>query len=449
METIDAVQEQARVLLAENRLDELAELLKDLRPSDFADLAAGFDQQDVGRLLEAIPEEWRHDYVAELEPEEAADYLRTLTQDEAADLLEEMDPDDAADIVGELPDETAESILVEMEPDEQAELRELIAYPPDTAGGLMTPAFVAISPDLRADQAVTALRKVAEEAETIYYVYVIDQDEHLLGVLSLHNLVLSRPETPVRDLMVKSSVKALATDDQEKVAKLITDYNLLAVPVVDLDGKLIGIVTQDDIADVIEDEVTEDIERLGGSSPLDVSYRRATVPLLFRRRIVWLLMLFLAEAYTGTVLRHYEDITAQVIALSFFMPLLIGTGGNVGSQTVTTLVRAMAVGEVQLRDVRWVLLKEVTVAFAMGAVMAIIAFGRAEILHVGSDVALVVSLTIFIICVWAATVAAVLPLVLKKLRIDPAVVSAPMITTLVDGTGLVIYFTIAKAVLGL
>ena len=154
METIDAVQEQARLLLAENRLDELAELLKDLRPSDFVDLAAGFDPQDVGRLLEAIPEEWRHDYVAELEPEEAADYIRTLTQDEAADLLEEMDPDDAADIVGELPNETAELILVEMEPDEQAELRELIAYPPDTAGGLMTPAFVAISPDLRADQAV-------------------------------------------------------------------------------------------------------------------------------------------------------------------------------------------------------------------------------------------------------------------------------------------------------
>ena len=181
MDAIDTLQEQARLLLAENRLDELAELLKDLRPSDFVDLTASFDQQDIGRLLEAIPEEWRHDYVAELEPEEAADYLRTLTKDEAADLLEEMDPDDAADIVGELPHGDAEGILFEMEPDEQAELRELIAYPSDTAGGLMTPAFVAIAPTLRADQAVTALRKVAQEAETIYYVYVIDEDERLLG----------------------------------------------------------------------------------------------------------------------------------------------------------------------------------------------------------------------------------------------------------------------------
>lgn len=447
MDAIETLREQAVALLAAGDERGLQALLADLRPSDFADLAVAFDQDEIARLIEAIPEEWRHDYVAELQPEEAADYLQTLTHDEAADLLEEMDPDDAADIVAELPDERAEQIFKEMDDEEEAELRDLVAYPPDTAGGIMTPAFVAISPDLRADQAVTALRQVAQEAETIYYVYVLDEEEHLLGVLSLHNLVLSRPETTVRELMVKSAVKAKVTDDQEAVAKLITDYNLLAVPVVDEDNRLVGIVTQDDIADVLEEEATEDIERLGGSSPLEVSYRLASVPLLFRRRIVWLLMLFLAEAYTGTVLRHYEDVTAQVIALSFFMPLLIGTGGNIGSQTVTTLVRAMAVGEVQLRDVRWVLAKEFSVAAAMGVVMAIVAFGRAEILNVGSDVALVVSATILVICIWAATVAAVLPLILKKLRIDPAVVSAPLITTLVDGTGLVIYFTIAKAIL--
>jgi magnesium transporter len=448
MSAIETLREQTIDLLEAGDESGLRALLADLRPSDFADLAVAFDQDEIARMLEAIPEEWRAEFLAELHPEEAADYIETLTHDEAADLLEEMDPDDAADIVAELEDERAEQILGEMEADEAAELRELIAYPPDTAGGIMTPAFVAISPDLRADQAVSALRQVAQEAETIYYVYVLDAEEHLLGVLSLHNLVLSRPDTPVRDLMVKSAVvKARVTDDQEAVARLITDYNLLAVPVVDEEDRLVGIVTQDDIADVLEEEATEDIERLGGSSPLEVSYRLASVPLLFRRRIVWLLMLFLAEAYTGSVLRHYEEVTSQVIALSFFMPLLIGTGGNIGSQTVTTLVRAMAVGEVQLRDVRWVLAKEFAVAAAMGVIMAVVAFGRAELLNVGSDVALVVSSTILVICMWSATVAAVLPLILKKLRIDPAVVSAPLITTLVDGTGLVIYFTIAKAIL--
>jgi magnesium transporter len=447
MDAIETRREQAIALLASGDERGLQALLADLRPSDFADLAVAFDQDEIAKLIEAIPEEWRHDYVAELHPEDAADYIESLTHDEAADLLEEMDPDDAADIVAELTDERAEQIFGEMEADEAEELRELMAYPPDTAGGIMTPAFVAISPDLRADQAVTALRQVAQEAETIYYVYVLDAEEHLLGVLSLHNLVLSRPETTVRELMVKSAIKAKVTDDQEAVARLITDYNLLAVPVVDEDDRLVGIVTQDDIADVLEEEATEDIERLGGSSPLEVSYRLASVPLLFRRRIVWLLMLFVAEAYTGSVLRHFEEISTEVIALTFFIPLIIGTGGNIGSQTVTTLVRAMAVGEVQLRDVRWVLAKEFGVAFLMGAVMAVVAFGRAEILNVGSDVSLVIALTIMVICVWAATVAAVLPLILRKLRIDPAVVSAPLITTLVDGTGLVIYFSIAKAVL--
>jgi magnesium transporter len=447
METVETLQDRARILLAERDRDALTRLLADIRPSEFVDLAAAFDPESVAELLEAIPEEWRADFVAELEPEEAADYIQTLEHGEAADLLEEMDPDDAADIFAEIPREQAEQILIEMEPEEAAELTELVAYPPDTAGGIMTPAFVAVSPDLRADQAVVALRKVAEEAETIYYVYVIDAEEHFLGVLSLHRLVLSPPNTPVGDLMVRSAIRARATDDQEVVARMITDYNLLAIPVVDEEDRLIGIVTQDDIADVLEEEATEDIERLGGSSPLDVSYRRAPVKLLVRRRLPWLLILFLAGAYTSSVLKYFEDVSNEVIALSFFIPLLTGTGGNMGSQTVATLVRAMAVDDVQLRDVRWVLLKEAGVGLLMGGVMALVALGRAELLGVGADVGLVVALTIALICIWSATVAAVLPLLLKKLRVDPAVVSAPLITTLVDGTGLVIYFTTAKLIL--
>ena len=447
VDTLEQLEEQVRALLAAGDADGIRAIMADIRPSEFVDLAADFTPEQVAELLEAIPDEWRPDFLAELHPEQAADYIQTLPLEEAADLLEEMDPDDAADVFAELPDVQAEQILIQMEPDEAAELTELAAFPPESAGGIMTPAFVAISPTLRADQAVVALRKVAEEAETVYYVYVIDEGEQFLGVLPLHRLVLSRPETPVGDLMVRDAVVAHALDDQEAVARLITDYNLLAVPVVDEDHRLIGIVTQDDIADVLEAEATEDIERLGGSSPLDVSYRRAPIGLLVRRRLPWLLFLFIAGAYTSSVLKFFEDISIEVVALSFFIPLLTGTGGNVGSQTVATLVRAMAVDEVQLHDVRWVLIKEATVGVIMGAVMAIVALGRAELLGVGSDVGLVVAITIALICVWAATVAAVLPLVLKKLKVDPAVVSAPVITTLVDGTGLFIYFTTAKLIL--
>jgi magnesium transporter len=449
METTEDLLGEVRTLIQARERDGIASLAGRVGPAAWADVVPRLDPGEIAVLLQWLPDEEIPALLSELEPAQAAAILRTLSRNEAADVLEAMSPDDATDVIAELPEAEAQQILVEMEPAEAAELRELAAYPPDTAGGIMTPAFTAISPDLRADQAITALRRVAEEAETVYYVYVLDPEETLLGVLSLHSLVLAPPQTPVRALMLENVVRVPADADQETAARLLTDHNLLALPVVDEENRLLGIITQDDVADVLEEEATEDIERLGGSQPLETSYRLAPVKLLVRRRVVWLLMLFLAEAYTGTVLRHYQAETEKVIALSFFVPLLIGTGGNVGSQTVTTLVRAMALGEVSLRDVRWVMAKEVAVATTMGVIMAFVAFGRAALLHVGRDVGYVVALTVLAICIWSAAVAAVLPLILRKLRIDPAVVSAPLITTLVDGTGLVIYFTIAKAVLGL
>ncbi len=434
-----AAGDQARVLTLVEQSD----------PGQWPAVIPQLDESELPLLVEFLPEDELSDLLSEIEPIEAAQILRTLSHPQAADLLEAMAPDDATDVIDALPDEQAEQILIQMEPADAAEIRELLAFPPDSAGCIMTPGFVAISPNLRASQAIAALQRVSEEVETMYYVYVVDDEEHLLGVLSLHRLVLTRPDTPVRELMVTDPVRIEANADREAAARLLVDRNLLALPVVDTSNRLLGIITQDDVADVLEEEATEDIERLGGSQPLDVPYRYAGISLLFRRRIFWLLLLFAAEAYTGTVMRHFEDELAQVVALSFFIPLLIGTGGNIGSQVTTTLVRAIAVGEISLRDARWVLAKELVVGLTLGLVMAVIAFGRAQLLHVGSDVAFVISLTILAICVWSAAVAAVLPLIINRLRIDPAVVSAPLITTLVDGTGLVIYFTIAKRLLHL
>ena len=313
----------------------------------------------------------------------------------------------------------------------------------------MSPEFVAVTPETKASEAIAAIRRLIDTAETVSYVYVIDAERHLLGVLSLYRLMLSAADTPVIDLMAPTTVRVHATTDRETAARLLTDRNLLAIPVVDDVDRLLGIITEDDVADVLQQEATEDIERLGGSEPLALPYRLASVPLLFRKRIGWLLLLFVAEAYTGTVLRDFSDELSAVVALSFFIPLLIGTGGNVGSQTVTLIVRAMALDELSLRDVAWIALKELRVGLLLGAVMAVVAFGRAQLLGVGIDVGLVVAITILAICLWAATVAAVLPLALRRLRIDPAVVSAPLITTLVDGTGLIIYFTIARILLHL
>jgi magnesium transporter len=337
-----------------------------------------------------------------------------------------------------------------MERDEAQDVRSLLSYPPQSAAGIMTPEYVALGPDLTADQALAALRRVAEEAETIYYVYVTDPDTNrLLGVLSLRNLVLSRPWTPIKDLMVSDIAKISADADQEEAARLLDQRTLLALPVVDDRDRLLGIITADDAADVLLEEAGEDIERLGGSQPLEEPYLQASVLHLVRKRVPWLMVLFVGGAYTASVLDHFERTLAQLIALSFFIPMLIGTGGNVGSQTVTTLVRAMGVGEVDFGDLLRVLRREVVVGTIIGLTMGLVTYLRAWTLGVGAQIGPVVALSALLIVVWAAVVSAVLPLLLHRLRIDPAVVSAPFITTLVDGTGLFLYFTIAQWLLGL
>jgi magnesium transporter len=431
---VDGVRTAIAVASHDGRLPDLLRDLTNLQLHQFADMLG---DDGFGELL------------GELDPGDAAELLTRLATADAADVLEAMDPDEAADVVGEIDEYDADRILVEMEPVEAAELRQLLSYPPDTAGGRMTPAFIAIAPDLRADQAVVALRRLSEQAETIFYVYVTDERERLLGVLSLRGLVLSPPDTLVRDVMVRELITVPIDADQEEAARILTDNDLLALPVVDSDGRLHGIITADDVADIIEQETTEDIARLGGSAPLEEPYMRARPLHLVKKRIGWLMVLFLAQAYTGTVLAFYEDTLEAVTALVFFMPLLIGTGGNAGSQVVTTIVRAMAVGEVQFRDMFRILLKELQTGLLLGAAMAIAVFARALMLGVGVDIGLVVAMTIASIVVWAVTVGAILPLLLRKLRVDPAVVSAPFIATLVDGTGLLIYFTIAGIVLGL
>ena len=427
----------------------IAEALKHIDDAgdDPAEYISELSGHDLQRFARVLGDDEVGDLLGEIDPTDAAEVLQRLPVADAADVLEAMQPDEAADVVGEIVPETAVQIMVAMEPLEAEELRELLAYPPDTAGGRMTPAYVSVSPELRADQAVIALRRVAEEAETVNYIYVQDDEERLLGVLSLRNLVLTRPDSLVRDLMIRDIEVVPATADQEEAARLLNERDLLALPVVDDEGRLLGIITADDVADILEQEATEDIERLGGSQPLDEPYLRAAPWLLFRRRVPWLLALFVAEAYTGTVLRHFEHELANAVALAFFIPLLIGTGGNVGSQTVTTLVRAMGLGQVRFRDLFRIVRKEAVTGLMLAAVLSVVTFGRAMTLHVGVEMGIVVAMSVALIVIWAALVAAVLPLTLQKLRVDPAVVSAPLITTLVDGTGLVIYFTIARLIL--
>jgi len=436
-EAISSGDRDGAVLLADRVDDEDAEAIFE-----------ALDATETSALFDLVGDEEFAELIVRLNDEHAADVLEQIPARDAADVLEELDPDDATDIFGELEPRHSGGILVQMEPEEAQELRQLLAYPPDTAGGLMTPAFVSMAPTLRADQAIAALRKVAETAETVNYVYVVDPEDHLLGVLSLHRLVLTNPDALVRDLMFTRPITVQVTADQEEAARILTENDLLALPVVDPNNRILGIITVDDITEVLEREVTEDIERIGGSAPLSEPYLRAPATLLYRKRIVWLFVLFMAQFLTVSIISRYDSLLADVTVLSFFIPILIGTGGNVGSQTVTTIVRALAIGEIGPQHTLRVLVKEASTGLMLGLSMAILMFVRA-ILTNGADakVGLVVAITVFSIALWAATVGSVLPIILNRFRVDPAVVSAPFISCLVDTTGLIIYFSVAKAIL--
>jgi magnesium transporter len=329
-------------------------------------------------------------------------------------------------------------------------LEGLLQYSAHTAGGIMTTEFVRLDPDMTVGGALKRIRAEAREKESIYACYVMDKASNaLLGAISLRDLVMAEFEKPITDVMRRKPVSVNALDDQEAVAKKIAKYNLLAVPVLEKDGSVVGFVTVDDVIDVLVEEQTEDILRMAGVEPgaLDKPYFDNPIRRVVQKRIGWLLLLFVAGTLTSAVLHRFENELAAVVALSFFIPLLIGTGGNAGAQTVMTVIRSLALGEVGVRHAWRVVAREASTGMIVGLLVAPIAFGQALLWRVPIALALTVAVTMFAICVWSTTVGSLVPIVAERFGIDPAVLSAPLITTLVDATGLVIYFTIAKIIL--
>ncbi|WP_323878432.1 magnesium transporter [Aeromonas hydrophila] len=328
----------------------------------------------------------------------------------------------------------------------QSTFYSLLDWPTESVGANMRHEFLAIGDQETVGSAKQLIHDAWDNAQLFQNLYVVNNDHRLLGSISLKSLLIADPQLPVSELMDRETVRINARADQELAARMLIDRDISTLPVED-QGKLVGIFHVDDAADILELESTEDAEMQGGSSPLDTPYLQATPWQLWRKRVGWLLILFVAEAYTGTVLRAFEEQLEAAIALAFFIPLLIGTGGNSGTQITTTIVRAMAVGEVSLRNLGTVLKKEISTGLLISAAIALAAWVRAWSLGVGPQIGMVVTLTIIAIVLWSATVASVIPMVLRRFRIDPAVVSAPFIATLVDGTGLIIYFEIAKLLL--
>lgn len=440
--------DEIQALLLAGDTATLRQRLERIHPADIADLLDHLPSENALLIFSLLPIDVASEVLDETGSQVRQDLVDKVDDERLADLLEELPMDDAAEFLEDLPDEVSGRLLDLMEPEEAADVQELLGYEDETAGRLMNRDVVVLRRYWTVNETLVHLREMAE-AETLHYLYVVDRDNKLLGVVPLRQLILAQPEATVEEIMSRDVVSVPVTADQEELAEMVSRYDYFAIPVVDKIGRLLGVVTVDDVLDVFEEETTEDIQRLGGSEPLTQPYFAVGILQIVRKRIGWLLLLFVAATLTGSVIRFFEDELVAVLSLSLFIPLVTGTGGNAGSQTVTTVIRALALNEVRLSDVIRVWKREVLAGLLLGVILGAVGFLRAATWDTGYQVALVVTLTLPVVVIWANTVATIVPLVAEKLRIDPTVVSAPMITTIVDATGLLIYFLLAKIILGL
>jgi len=430
----------------------IGEVVTDLPAADVGDLLNQLNLAEAASVVMMLPVPRAVQVLDQPTMTRRAAILEQLDPARAAKLLEGMAADERTDLVQQMGEHERRRLLPKLNADVRAEVERLLQYPDHTAGGIMTTEFVRLDPSMTVGAALKHIRSVARTKESIYACYVLEPGTgRLLGSVSLRDLVMAELDRPVTEIMRRKPVTVNALDDQEAVAHKIAKYNLLAVPVLEKDGSVVGFVTVDDVIDVLIEEQTDDILKMGGVEPgaLDRPYFDNPVLRVVRKRIGWLLLLFVAETFTGTVLRHYEGELAAVVALSFFIPLLIGTGGNAGSQTVTTIIRSIALGEIRLKDSWRVLGREATTGVIVGLLVGSVAFGRALLWGAHMPLAITVAITVLTICTWSTTVGSLIPIAAERFGVDPAVLSAPLITTLVDATGLIIYFRIAKVILGL
>lgn len=430
----------------------LARTLEELPPHQLLDLWFELIPEERENALRLLSPEKAAQVVANLSEEEQPELIHSLAPPVLAEVLEELSPDDLVDTLQALEandPEHAHEVRALLEPETRAVADALVGYDEEEAGGLMTPDFVSVRASMTADQVFGFLRKANPDAETIYYIYVVDRTHRLLGVLSLRDLIVAPPEARVADLM-RSEIVSIRTDtDQEEVARAMSDYDFSVLPVVDHDGRLVGIVTVDDVLDVVEEEATEDIHRMG-AAPIDIDYVRANPWLLFRKRASWLVLLVVSMTLTFNVITAYEAVLAEVVILAAFIPLLIGTGGNVGSQVATLVVRALATRELELRDYFRVFVKEIGTGLLLG--LAFGTFMTAYVLFLRPDasprIAVALGITMVLISLTANLVGASMPFLFRRLGIDPALTSSPGITTVMDVVGLLIYFRVVLWILG-
>ncbi len=440
--------EEIETLLEQGQRETLRERLTHVHPADIADLLDELEGDQAVAVFSLLSIEIGSEVLDETGSVIRQELVEKVDDEKLADMLDELPMDDAAEFLEDLPDLVSDRLLDLMEPEEAADVQKLLSYQEESAGRLMNRDVAALRRHWTVEETIAFLRSL-EDAETLHYLYVVDAKDRLLGVLPLRTLIMSQPQATIDEIMVKNVVSVSYTADQEELAELVSRYDYFAIPVVDEQQRLLGVVTHDDVLDILEEEVTEDIQRLGGSEPLDQPYFAVSPFHVIRKRIGWLLLLFVAAIMTAKVLQFFEGALATVIALSFFVPLVTGTGGNAGSQTVATIIRAITLDEVRLYNLLDAWRREIFVAISLGLVMGICGFGVVTILTGDLRVAWVVSITLPLVVAWAVTIATIVPILANHFKIDPTVISGPMITTIVDASALLVYFLLAKTLLGL
>jgi len=450
-------QEKIEELLRSKKYAELRDLLLPMEPADIAGLLEECGEESMPLLYRLLPKELAAEVFVELEADSQEMLINGFSNNELKEVLDELYLDDVADIVEEMPATVVIRILDKATPEMRKSINELLKYPEDSAGSIMNMEFLSLKKDMTVEDAFKRIRRIGGDMETINTLYVTDPTRKLLGVLSVRDLLLAESDDLIEDIMDTNVVSVTTTDDKEEVAQAMSKYDYLSMPVVDREGRLVGIVTVDDAMDVMEEEATEDIEKMAAITPTDKPYLKTSVFDTFKARIPWLLLLMVSATFTGLIITNFEASLAVVPVLTAYIPMLMDTGGNCGSQASVTVIRALSLDEVEFSDILSVIWKELRVALLCGAVLAIANFAKMMLVDrmlLGNTaleplVAAIVCLTLVCAVAVAKFVGCTLPLLAKKIGLDPAVMASPFITTIVDALSLLIYFQFAKNLLGI
>jgi magnesium transporter len=436
--------EKIKRLLEDKKTVELKELVVDLHPNDFSEIAEELSPEQIIEIFWLIKNrETIAEYISELNPELQSSLLNAMSKKQASEILEEMDTDEAVDLLAEITPEESRELLDLMPKEEAEEIEELMKYEENTTGSIMNNEFVTLPEYLTTEAAIQHIREMSPEAEMIYYVYVLDKRKKLIGVLSLRDLIVADAKKKVSEIMEEDVISVLDTEDREIAAKMISDYDFLAIPVINKKGMMVGIITVDDIIDVLEEEVTEDIHKMVGSAEFYEDKLIKASPLSrAKARLPWLLVCMVGEIVSGSVIESYSSILEVVVALAFFIPIIMAMGGNVGAQSSTITVRGLATGQLHLDELWKNIWTETKVGFFIGITIGIMISVLTYFWQNDYILGLTIGLSLCITVITAATVGTLLPLVFTKLNIDPAVATGPFITTAVDVGSLIIYFSL-------